>query len=641
MNINIQIQPNHYIVQRIEKEWKRVTQTVWGRVTNTRKDKLLKSVYQIHCRDKKEHTRLAKQCKRKEKPLMFKKLEEQKVELSNNKFFNKEIEVDVIENANESSSQLMDTKIDDGSKQSVINTNHFPLLAQTVLRYGTSNREAAAISSAVLIDIGIVNEKDNKLIIDHHKIHREKKKVMKKLQTEDLQLYQSEEIKALFFDGRNNLTLFNNQDKTTSKYYSKTIKMDFYTVTSEPGGKYVFHFSPLKPGVGEKSALMIAKPIADWCRKFDINLQYIGADSTAINTGRLGGVIKTIEDLLNKKLTWIICMLHTNKLPLRHLIQKLDGKTTSSNGFSGVVGKLLNCATLLPLAQAFPTITIGKRPIELNQDVIDDLSTDQLYGYKMILAIRSGNIPIDLIKMECGPVNHSRWLTTANRLMRIWVSLHGLSGENFITLSRLVEYVVGVYYPMWFDIKVRWSFIEGPRHVLETLRLVKMQNQVTRDIVEKYVISGAWFSHSEAVLATLLCSSEVEERVFAVDRILQIRKGLDKGETSVRERIHSSYLNIDAKNLTELCSWTHNVFEPIQTCSFTTETIVDFKVNPMVVDSIPCHTQSVERAVKQTTRACAAVYGHDSRDGFIRAGCHHRKLLPKNNTKKNLKQMII
>ena len=309
------------------------------------------------------------------------------------------------------------------------------------------------------------------------------------------------------------------------------IKMDFYTVTSEPGGKYVFHFSPLKPGVGEKSALMIAKPIADWCRKFDINLQYIGADSTAINTGRLGGVIKTIEDLLNKKLTWIICMLHTNELPLRHLIQKLDGKTTSSNGFSGVVGKLLNCATLLPLAQAFPTITIGKRPIELNQDVIDDLSTDQLYGYKMILAIRSGNIPIDLIKMECGPVNHSRWLTTAKRLMRIWVSLHGLSGENFITLSRLVEYVVGVYYPMWFDIKVRWSFIEGPRHVLETLRLVKMQNQVTRDIVEKYVISGAWFSHSEAVLATLLCSSEVEERVFAVDRILQIRKGLDKGET--------------------------------------------------------------------------------------------------------------
>jgi hypothetical protein len=323
------------------------------------------------------------------------------------------------------------------------------------------------------------------------------------------------------------------------------------------------------------------------------------------------------------------------------LSRKLDGKTTSSNGFSGVVGKLLNRATLLPIAQAFPTITIGKRPIELSRYVIDDLSTDQLYGYKMVLAIRTGNIPIDLIKMECGPVNHSRWLTTANRMMQIWVSVHGLSGENLSTLSHLVEYVVGVYYPMWLDIKVRWSFIEGPRHVLETLRLLKMQNQVNRNIVQKYVISGAWFSHSEAVLTTLLCSSIVEERVFAVDCILHIRRGLDKGETSVRERTHSSSLNIDAKTLTELCSWTHNVFKPIQTCSLTTETILDFKVNPMVVDSIPCHTQSIERAVKQTTRACAAVYGHDSRDGFIRAGCHHRKLLPKNNTKKNLKQIII
>jgi hypothetical protein len=167
----------------------------------------MKSAYQIHCRDTKEHTRLAKQCKRKDKTLMFKKLEEKKLGLSSNKFFNEEIEVDIIEKAKESSNQFIDTKIDDGIKESVLNTKHFPLLAQIVLRYGTSNREAAAISSAVLVDLGIVNEKDNKLIIDHHKVHREKKKVMEKFQKEDLQLYHTEEIKALFFDGRNNLSL--------------------------------------------------------------------------------------------------------------------------------------------------------------------------------------------------------------------------------------------------------------------------------------------------------------------------------------------------------------------------------------------------------------------------------------------------
>ncbi|XP_065654845.1 polyubiquitin-like [Hydra vulgaris] len=44
VNTNIQIQPNHYIVQKNEKEWKRVTQTVWGRVTNTQKDKLYNEI---------------------------------------------------------------------------------------------------------------------------------------------------------------------------------------------------------------------------------------------------------------------------------------------------------------------------------------------------------------------------------------------------------------------------------------------------------------------------------------------------------------------------------------------------------------------------------------------------------------------
>ena len=61
-------------------------------------------------------------------------------------------------------------------------------------------------------------------------------------------------------------------------------------------------------------------------------------------------------------------------------------------------------------------------------NVIKDLFTDQFYGYKIVSAIRSGNIPKDLALLKIGPVNHSRWLTTANRLCRIWVSKHELEG---------------------------------------------------------------------------------------------------------------------------------------------------------------------------------------------------------------------
>ena len=34
-------------------------------------------------------------------------------------------------------------------------------------------------------------------------------------------------------------------------------------------------------------------------------------------------------------------MIHTNELPLRHLIERLDGPTTYKSGFSGPIGKTL------------------------------------------------------------------------------------------------------------------------------------------------------------------------------------------------------------------------------------------------------------------------------------------------------------
>ena len=57
------------------------------------------------------------------------------------------------------------------------------------------------------------------------------------------------------------------------------------------------------------------------------NLVAIGCDGTSVNTGFNGGVIRLIEEKLNKPLHWFIFQLHANELPLRHVVQKLDGKT--------------------------------------------------------------------------------------------------------------------------------------------------------------------------------------------------------------------------------------------------------------------------------------------------------------------------
>ena len=214
---------------------------------------------------------------------------------------------------------------------------------------------------------------------------------------------------------------------------------------------------------------------------------------------------------LGRKLNWLVCNLHTNELPLRHLITTLDGKTFSNNKWAGTIGKMLDSATDLEINPSFEKIQLGDDLIYLTNEVLEDLSTDQAYGYKITEAIRSGQIQKDLALLEIGPVNHSRWLTTANRLCRLWVSKHGLKGENLVNLRQIVEYIIGVYYPCWFQIKVKHSWIEGPNHILFQLKQLRCQNTTVIDIVKPTVQGSSWYGFSEAILQTMLCSDNTEE----------------------------------------------------------------------------------------------------------------------------------
>ena len=48
---------------------------------------------------------------------------------------------------------------------------------------------------------------------------------------------------------------------------------------------------------------------------------------------------------------------------------------------------------------------------------------------------------------------------------------------------------------------------------------------------------------------------------------------------------------------------------------------------PMKVPYFPIHTQSTERAVKDVSIASATVFGHEKRDGYIRAMMSHCEIL--------------
>ena len=163
------------------------------------------------------------------------------------------------------------------------------------------------------------------------------------------------------------------------KQFPGLIKEEHYSVCSEPGGSYLFHFVPEEATDKKKHAEIIADHIVDWLAEHGLEsqLQAIGDDSTNVNTGWEGGVMQWVEQKLGWKLVWLVCDLHTGELPLRHLVTQVDGPTLSSNKWSSPLGKMLDNATDLKINQNFTKLTIGPPLIELTQEVISDLRTDQ------------------------------------------------------------------------------------------------------------------------------------------------------------------------------------------------------------------------------------------------------------------------
>ena len=58
---------------------------------------------------------------------------------------------------------------------------------------------------------------------------------------------------------------------------------------------------------------------------------------------------------LDRPLQWLVCMLHLNEPPLKHLFEFLDGMTSGPISFKGSIGKAINeDLRLLPIANFQP-----------------------------------------------------------------------------------------------------------------------------------------------------------------------------------------------------------------------------------------------------------------------------------------------
>jgi len=153
-----------------------------------------------------------------------------------------------------------------------------------------------------------------------------------------------------------------------------------------------------------------------------------------------------------------------------------------------------------------------------------------------------------------------------------------------------------------------------------------------RKIVDDTLQWNGFMAHPENILVGMLLDMRPSSRTLAVKRIQEAR-GKDTGRlrSFVPPRIQ-----FDAQDYVDMINWEKTVVTPPPLLADINleeqQEIAASGKSDRKEFKIPCHTQAVERVVKEVTRAATKVCGEDERHRFILSAIQDRKLLPKFNT---------
>jgi len=474
------------------------------------------------------------------------------------------------------------------------NYTPLPNVAKICDRFHVSNTCGAAIATATLQDYGLITSTEKKHVIDRSKIWREREKYRKQIKESVAEEFPV----ALFFDGRKD-------DSMALTNGRRIIKSEEHiTILEEPESKYVGHVTP-----ESSTAKSIFEEMINYFNESGISLDglsVLGCDGTAVNTGKHGGILQKFEAYLGRPLLRSICLLHINELPLRHLFVAVDGQTYGPRSFSGEIGKKIGKCNSLK-------IVVFER-IECNLPEMDltSLSKDQQYLYKAVHAINEGHFSDQLSVMEPGPLSHSRWLTLANRILRLYVSTQNCSEG----LKVLVKYVMQVYAPTWFKVRKSPGLINGSKHFHSLVLASQQLDEKYRLIVQRCLSMNAYSAHSENILLAMI----FDEREHVNENVLKLLKKANNHNSSTIRKFSLPQLNFQAENYFDLIDFEEGLSMPpcLSNTDFSNASIHELRSTCSFLRHVPCHSQSVERIVKIVTSASASVCGQERRDGFIR-----------------------
>ena len=211
-----------------------------------------------------------------------------------------------------------DNSFDKVSTKRRKNTVDLITVALIANKYGVSNRAAAAIASAVLIDYEFLSLDDAHLLVSEKKIRDRREKL----------LASSAAGRTEHVSAPGNVTMVVWDAKETRPMTLKEIegkqfrvsggKADTYVMTYEPEGQYLGQFTV--QGVATKDtpyAKLVAIKIYETVISLGIpwdQVEVCGHDTENTNTGCWNGIVVFLEFLIGRKLERAPCCLHLNEV---------------------------------------------------------------------------------------------------------------------------------------------------------------------------------------------------------------------------------------------------------------------------------------------------------------------------------------
>ena len=258
----------------------------------------------------------------------------------------------------------------------------------------------------------------------------------------------------------------------------------------------------------------------------------------------------------------------------------------------------------------------------------------------MLQGILTGKLTEKWENMKAGPVVHSRWTNTQSRTLRLYMSTDNPS----FALSRLCSFIVYVYGPVFLAAIHFHGAEEGSRILLQEVKAVRLHClEMELDIIQPVIKTNGFFGHGENVLISLLCSSAMEDREYAVNVIKDIRESEKKEKKSrARKKVRPfkvpEDLNFNAESISELTDLSLLKTEPPLTIQMTDDQLNDIVIHPLKL-GLPSSTVAVERGVKMTTEAAKHTSDPILQDGlsFQKISARTKNSLTKDRNKKALK----